>query len=241
MNKLLLVFIAATAATWTTPVAADFGDYRSHEQQGQSLLVTTDVGQLRITVIDEAGFEVHYVADGSTQYPSFALAGPPPQLHARLEETDATLVFAADELTAVIDKSPVRIRYRRDGQDLVGEESGYFASEDEVGFRFALDDGEKVMGGGQRVLGMDGETAPYGMCLDGGDPRAGRGPGSKPRWTTCSGVSARRPSGKLATSCRRFAAKCCAATAWPGSIPANTGRWTWTASWASAPSTSRPS
>ena len=56
MNKLLLVFIAATAATWTTPVAADFGDYRSHEQQGQSLLVTTDVGQLRITVIDEAGF-----------------------------------------------------------------------------------------------------------------------------------------------------------------------------------------
>ena len=96
MNKLLLVFIAATAATWTTPVAADFGDYRSHEQQGQSLLVTTDVGQLRITVIDEAGFEVHYVADGSTQYPSFALAGPPPQLHARLEETDATLVFAID-------------------------------------------------------------------------------------------------------------------------------------------------
>ena len=155
MKTLLFALIAATAATWATPVVADFGDYRSHEQQGQTLLVTTDVGQLRITVIDEAAFEVHYVAEDSARFPSFALAGPPPQLHARLEETDATLVFAADELTAVIEKSPVQIRYLRDGRPLVEEEAGYFAEESDVGFRFRLDDGEKVMGGGQRVLGMD--------------------------------------------------------------------------------------
>jgi oligosaccharide 4-alpha-D-glucosyltransferase len=155
MKRLLLPLFAVLAATWISPAAADFGEYLSHQQQGQSLLVTTDVGELRLTVIDEAGFEVHYAARDTRQLPSFALAGTPPQLRARLEETAETLVFAADELTAVIGKSPVRIEYLRDGRELVEEESGYFAAGDEVGFRFRLDAGEKVMGGGERVLGMD--------------------------------------------------------------------------------------
>ena len=79
MNKLLFTLLAVLAATWISPAAADFGNYRSHEQQGQSLLVTTDVGQLRLTVIDEAGFEVHYAARDAQQLPSFALAGSPPR------------------------------------------------------------------------------------------------------------------------------------------------------------------
>ena len=110
MNRLLATLLVAL---WAAPAPADFGDYLSHEQQAQSLLVSTDVGQLHLTVIDEAGFEVHYTPEGSEQLPSFALAGPPPQLHARLEETDTTLTFAADELVAVIDKSPLRISYFR--------------------------------------------------------------------------------------------------------------------------------
>ena len=155
MNKPITNLIAALLAISATPAFADFGDYQSYELRGQSLLVTTDVGRLRITVIDDAGFEVHYAAKGSTQYPSFALAGPPRQLRADFEETESSLVFSAEELTAVIDKSPLRIRYLRDGQDLVEEGSGYYATGNEVGFRFRLDDGEKIMGGGERVLGMD--------------------------------------------------------------------------------------
>ena len=155
MNTRFPALIAALLAISATPAVADFGDYQTHELQGQSLLVKTDVGQLRLTVIDEAGFEVHYVTKDTTQYPSFALAGPPPQLRADFEETETTLVFSAEELTAVIDKSPLRIRYLSDGQDLVEEAPGYYAGENEVGFRFRLDDGEKILGGGERVLGMD--------------------------------------------------------------------------------------
>jgi oligosaccharide 4-alpha-D-glucosyltransferase len=152
MNRLVATILVAL---WAAQASADFGDYRSHEQRDQSLLVNTDVGQLRLTVIDKAGFEVHYTPEGREQLPSFALAPPPPQLHARLEESDTQLTFAADELVAVIDKFPLRISYFRDGKPLASEETGFFAGDEEVGFRFLLNDGEKIMGGGQRVLGMD--------------------------------------------------------------------------------------
>ena len=55
MKSTFPILVAVLLATWATPAGADFGDYRSHESQGQSLLVTTDVGQLRITAIDEEG------------------------------------------------------------------------------------------------------------------------------------------------------------------------------------------
>ena len=38
---------------------------------------------------------------------------------------------------------------------MVAEEHGYFAQDTVRGFRFQLDDGEKILGGGQRVMGMD--------------------------------------------------------------------------------------
>jgi oligosaccharide 4-alpha-D-glucosyltransferase len=137
------------------PAQAEFGNYESHAQAGQTLRVTTDVGELAITVIDEAAFEVHYAETGRKQLPSFALAGPAPQLGATLAAHEDRLEFSADELTAVIHKSPLRIEYRRNGEPLVAEERGYVADDEAVGFRFALDAGEKIMGGGQRVLGMD--------------------------------------------------------------------------------------
>ncbi len=43
----------------------------------------------------------------------------------------------------------------KDGEVLVAEEHGYFAYDTVRGFRFQLDDDEKILGGGQRVMGMD--------------------------------------------------------------------------------------
>ena len=45
------------------------------------------------------------------------------------------MTFAADGITAVIDKSPVRVSYLRDGQPLIEEEHGYFAHDTLRGFR----------------------------------------------------------------------------------------------------------
>ena len=134
---------------------ADFGEYRSHALDGNTLTIQSSRGELRITAVDNAAFEVHYVEDGVKQLPSFALAPANGEHAVDVEETDAALSFVLDGITAVIDKTPVRIAFERDGAPLVAEEHGYFAYETTRGFRFALDNNEKILGGGQRVLGMD--------------------------------------------------------------------------------------
>jgi len=134
---------------------ADFGSYESHALVGQELVVQTDIGEMSITAVDNAAFEVHYREHGVRQLPSFALDGAPAELTARVVDHGDSLEFTIDRLSAIVDKAPVRVRFVRDGQPLVAEEHGYYALATLRGFRFALDDGEKLLGGGQRVLGMD--------------------------------------------------------------------------------------
>ena len=74
-----------------------------------------DVDRRTRAVIDDAGFEVHYLESGITQLPSFALAGPPPQIRATLTDNGDTLEYAAPGLAAVVHKSPLRIVFARDG------------------------------------------------------------------------------------------------------------------------------
>ena len=134
---------------------ADFGDYEDHALLGQSLLVETTMGSMRITAVDNAAFYVHYVEDGVAQLPSFALAGIPDPQATALAVHDDSLELVIDGLTATVTRSPVTVSFSRDGEPLVAEEHGYFNTETLRGFRFALDDDEKILGGGQRVLGMD--------------------------------------------------------------------------------------
>jgi len=147
---------AIVAVLLATPVSADFGRYESHSVDGHLLIVVSDLGQLRVTAVDDAAFEVHYQENGIKQLPSFAIAdSESPEVVTAISETDSTLAFMTDGLTALIDKSPVRVSFMRDGEVLVGEEHGYFAYDTVRGFRFELDAGEKILGGGQRVMGMD--------------------------------------------------------------------------------------
>jgi oligosaccharide 4-alpha-D-glucosyltransferase len=152
LKRIALLLVALWAAG---PSLADFGEYRSHASDGDTLVIVSTRGELRITPVDDAALEVHYVEEGVNQLPSFALA---PQARAgagTIEETDTSVSFSIEGIKAVIDKSPVRVSFYQNDQPLVAEEHGYFAYETTRGFRFALENGEKILGGGQRVLGMD--------------------------------------------------------------------------------------
>ena len=150
LTTLLGLFCAAL------PCKADFGEYESHKVGGGTLTVHSEMGELRVTAIDDAAFEIHYLENGVKQLPSFAISEKDvANIDTRVRETESSLVFEVDGLTAQIDKSPVRISYFKDGEPLVGEEHGYFAYDTVRGFRFSLDDHEKILGGGQRVMGMD--------------------------------------------------------------------------------------
>jgi oligosaccharide 4-alpha-D-glucosyltransferase len=146
---------AAMLLLCTQAAFADFGTYESHALSGQALVVQTDIGEMSITAIDDAAFEVHYRENGVRQLPSFALAGAPAAVTAGVVDHGDSLEFAIDGLSAIVEKAPVRVHFLRDGLPLVAEEHGYYAHETLRGIRFALDDGEKLLGGGQRVLGMD--------------------------------------------------------------------------------------
>ena len=149
-------FIAAILVACLASAAhADFGEYLGHNLDGKTLVVHTDMGELRITPRDEAALEVHYLENDVKQLPSFALAGEPPEIPYSVSESEQSIALAIDGLIAVINKSPVRIDYARAGDDLFSEEQGYFNEGGARGFRFKLDDGEKILGGGERVLGMD--------------------------------------------------------------------------------------
>ncbi|MCG8370119.1 MAG: alpha-amylase family glycosyl hydrolase [Proteobacteria bacterium] len=150
MKRLIPLLAFAASAAW-----ADFGEYEGHALDGNTLTVSTSRGELHLTAVDDAAFEVHYVEAGVKQLPSFALAPRTREFAVATAETGKTLAVMIDGLTAIVDKSPVRVSYFRDGEPLVEEEHGYFAHETVRGFRFALEDGEKILGGGQRVLGMD--------------------------------------------------------------------------------------
>ncbi len=65
----LIVALLATTTTW-----ADFGEYRSHDLKDNLLVINSTLGELRITAVDDAAFEVHYIEDGVKQLPSFAIA-----------------------------------------------------------------------------------------------------------------------------------------------------------------------
>ena len=152
MKRLLL----CAAILLAGPATADFGEYRGHTLVDGVLVVQSTLGQLRITPLDEAAFEVHYQEDDVKQLPSFAIAErTSTDLDAIVTETGSSIAIDVGGLTAVIEKSPVRAAFERNGVPLVAEEHGYFAYDTVRGFRFELDNGEKILGGGQRVMGMD--------------------------------------------------------------------------------------
>ncbi|MEL7025142.1 MAG: TIM-barrel domain-containing protein [Pseudomonadota bacterium] len=134
---------------------ADFGQYQSHVLEDQSVEITTDRGSLRLTMVHSLAIYAHFVEPGVKQLPGYALSDDRTETTVVLSETDSTLTFGSDRLIAVVDKQNATLSYFLDNQLLIAEEFGYFAFPTQRGFRFELADGEKLLGGGERVLGMN--------------------------------------------------------------------------------------
>ena len=130
-------------------------DYLSHTQTPHGLAIKTNEGALTLTFHQPGAIEAFYQPDGYRQLPSFSIAAEPKPVVATLTETPAELVYQSAELSAHIRKSPLQISYYRGDELLIAEEKGAYANEIARGFRFKLSADEKLMGGGERVLGMD--------------------------------------------------------------------------------------
>ncbi len=154
MHRLAVLLLTVCALT-PLGAAADFGDIVDYAAGDDRVVIRTTRGELVITPLNDATFDVHYVERGVRQLPSFARAADAKAAAFTLTDSDDALSIALPGITARVARKGVAIAYFRDGMPLVAEEFGYFAHETVRGFRFALDPGEKILGGGQRVLGMD--------------------------------------------------------------------------------------
>ncbi|MEL7198813.1 MAG: TIM-barrel domain-containing protein [Pseudomonadota bacterium] len=154
------LWVVCLLSALTAPVAAR--EYLSHDLAGQTLSITTSEGAVSLRALSDDAVEVHYLDTGSQQLPSFALSGDVEPVEARASDNGAIMLFHAGAITVIIEKQPFRLRFMRDGKELLSEEAGLVLEEDGLGFRFNLTDQERLWGGGQRVLGMDrrGEILP---------------------------------------------------------------------------------
>ncbi|MBU1310008.1 MAG: DUF5110 domain-containing protein, partial [Gammaproteobacteria bacterium] len=129
--------------------------YQAHQLVGNRLQIETDAGKLSLQFFQNDVVEAFYQPDGVKQLPSFSISQQPAPVALTLAETDSSLTLSSASLTLKINKAPLQIRYYRGETLLLAEEQGYFAADNQHGFRFALSKDEKLLGGGQRVLGMD--------------------------------------------------------------------------------------
>lgn len=135
--------------------ATQAATYQSHQFQDNKLQLQTDEYTVSLSFKSKGSVEVLYQKAGMKQLSSFALAAPEQQLAATLSEQPQQLEFATTDLKVRINKVPFQLSYYR-GEDLIlAEEQGFFAHETLRGFRFQLQDDEKLLGTGERVVGMD--------------------------------------------------------------------------------------
>lgn len=134
--------------------------------ENATLTIDTDTNDFKIKALRNNSFQVTYLTDGKgapyANLPSMALPEEATSAVTKniagdveLEETATTLTLKLNNISAHVDKSTHAISYSVNGKVVAKEQGGLSISSNGVSLSFALDENEKLYGGGQRVLGMD--------------------------------------------------------------------------------------
>lgn len=141
--------------------------YLSHQLTNKTLIVTTNQGQVSLSAYSDSAIAVQYLFANSTNeaanLPSFAIKEDAIKQKFKVSDNKNKLIMALGKITAIVTKSPFNIAFYQEDKLLLAEESGFFTGttlEDETqhqiqGFRFNLNANEKLLGTGERVLGMN--------------------------------------------------------------------------------------
>lgn len=153
-------------------VQANSGKYLSHSINNKQVLIRTDKVNVVLSAYGQGAIAVNYQVQQNPlpakHLPSFAIKEQATVSELTIKELTDKLIISSHKLIAVINKSPFSISYYQPNSQqknklLIKEQPGFFTSsikdEDKEtpvqGFRFELNNSEKLLGGGERVLGMD--------------------------------------------------------------------------------------
>ena len=149
-----------------TLLANALAEVQTATLENATLTIDTDTNDFKIKALRNNSFQVTYLTDGKgapyANLPSMALPEEATSAVTKdiagdveLEETATTLTLKFNNISAHVDKSTHVISYSVNGKVVAKEQDGLNISDNGVSLSFALDENEKLYGGGQRVLGMD--------------------------------------------------------------------------------------
>lgn len=153
--RILLRLLVAGLLLASLPLAADSAAPGSYRYQDGVLSLDTVTGLLRIRPRTAAAIEVEWIPRGEHAGASFALLPHQTAVPARLTEDAEQLLLDTGALQLRIDPRKPQITFLRDGETVLAEELGFFRQDLFRGVRFSLQADEQLIGGGERVLGMD--------------------------------------------------------------------------------------
>ncbi|RDV26049.1 DUF5110 domain-containing protein [Alteromonas aestuariivivens] len=137
-------------------VAAQGASLSEYQAYDKGVVFTLDNQvQVYVSPQGEGTVEVHYQLAGQPEFPGQALSERPAQRFELLTEKTDSIQLDGAGIRVIAAKSPFRLSFLSGDEVKVAEAGGFYHFDDKLGFRFALKPGEKLMGGGERVLGMD--------------------------------------------------------------------------------------
>ncbi|MBU2917846.1 DUF4968 domain-containing protein [Psychrosphaera sp. F3M07] len=139
-------------------LTANAAEYINHKLANNKVVIQSDSEVMTITALTGSAFEVLvHKRNNDTPFPSFAIDKnrTTPLVPIKFTDGEDSLTFSSKEMDVVVTKSPLKLAFYKNGQLLLQEDTGYFNHNTVQGFRFKLDENEKLMGTGERVLGMN--------------------------------------------------------------------------------------
>ena len=124
--------------------------FNSIEKNTQSLTLKASEYQMILSAVGPDSIEVEVVTDGMESFPSFAKASEH-KWPLNIVQTEQAIIVTQGQITATVSLNDGSLQFHRDDA-LLTEQMPYAGK---VNFAFKLHSDEQLMGGGQRVLGMD--------------------------------------------------------------------------------------
>ncbi len=138
----------------TAPAEESTRELLRHTLEQNVLTLELTDGTMTLTPYSEHALEAVFTpANDASPLPSFAIGSKPQAIDIELVDSEDSLNLQTAGISVEIQKVPFQLRYFFKGKPLIEEERGYFEQGKDRGFRFRLEDGEKLFGGGSRALG----------------------------------------------------------------------------------------
>lgn len=153
LYKLVYVYCLLAAIFFSNH--AESKQYLYHKLKNSQLIIHSDEGEFSLTFFTPSALEVFFQPPHIKQLPSYAISAHPVKLQLNLQEKSDHILLSSKQLTVRINKQPLQFSYYKNGKLLASEESGFFVHDSLRGVRFKLDKTEKILGGGERVVGMN--------------------------------------------------------------------------------------